>query len=199
MAKVPRAFTILTEELQKLPGVGPRTAFRLAFFLLNQEEMRVRRLAEAIVAARVSLTPCRQCFSLAEGGLCEVCADETRDRSTICVVEEPRDVFAIEKIAEYRGLYHVLGGTISPIEGRGPEDIRIRELVDRVAAGDVREVILATNPTVAGEATAMYVARQLQPLGVKVTRLASGIPFGSDLDFTDEITLSRAIESRREV
>jgi recombination protein RecR len=202
MAYIPRSFTALIEELEKLPGVGPRTAYRLAFFLMNLDEASVKHFAETVVRARSLLRLCSQCFGFSEEDVCPICASESRDHSTICVVEEPRDIFAIEKLGEYKGVYHVLGGTISPIEGRGPSDIRIQELLDRVATGIVREVILATNPTVSGEATALYLARQLEQLGkhqVVVTRLASGIPFGSDLDFTDEITLSRAFESRHKL
>ncbi|GAB4278662.1 MAG: recombination mediator RecR [Coriobacteriia bacterium] len=189
----------LLEELERLPGIGPKSAQRLAFFILKSDEESTRRLAEAILDAKERVSFCRVCFNFSEGDLCEVCGDPSRDRSIICVVEEPKDVVAIERIGEFRGVYHVLQGALSPIDGVGPEDIRVRELVERLGEGGVAEVILATNPNVEGESTALYVARLVKPLGVRVTRIASGLPVGGDLEYADEVTLGRALEGRREI
>lgn len=189
----------LLEELERLPGVGPKSAQRIAYWLLTVEQTDAQRLSDAIVEVKRSIHFCSRCFNFAEGDLCNVCADPERDASTICVVEEPRDLAAVERTAEYRGVYHVLHGAISPIDGIGPEQLRVRELIDRIGAEDVREVVVATNPNVEGETTALYLARLLKPLGVKVTRIASGLPVGGDLEYADEVTLGRAIEARREM
>lgn len=189
----------LVEELGRLPGVGPKSAQRIAFHLLRVPAEDAQRLARAIVEAKEKLAWCRRCFNIAEGEQCRLCRDEARDPTVICVVEDARDIVAVERTREFRGLYHVLQGAISPIEGVGPEQLRIRELLARVGEEGVREVILATNPNIEGEATAMYLARLLRPLGVLVTRIASGLPVGGDLEYADEITLGRALEGRREV
>ncbi|ERM91844.1 MAG: Recombination protein RecR [Caldanaerobacter subterraneus] len=189
----------LIEELSKLPGIGPKTAQRLAFFIINMPLDEVRSLSQAIIEAKEKLRYCKICFNIADKEVCDICSDENRDHSTICVVSHPMDVVAMEKVKEYKGVYHVLHGVISPIEGVGPEDIRIKELLERVRDGSVKEVILATNPDIEGEATAMYIAKLLKPFGVKVTRIAHGIPVGGDLEYTDVVTLSKALEGRREV
>lgn len=195
----------LIDELARLPGIGPKSAQRVAFHLLKVPGHDVRRLADALVEAKEKVRLCRICFNLADGELCGYCADSRRDRSIICVVQEPPDVIALEKTREFRGLYHVLQGSISPIEGIGPEDLRVAELLQRIkgtgSPDDVRveEIILATNPNIEGEATAMYLARLLTPIGLKVTRLASGLPVGGDLEYADEVTLGRALEGRRAV
>jgi len=188
----------LIAELTKLPGVGQRTAQRLAFHVLRADEPEALGLADAIREVKQKVTLCEQCFNLAEGPLCRICADEGRDRSVICVVEEPADVIPIERTHEYRGLYHVLGGALSPIDGIDPEDLRIDELLRRVREGDVGEVVLATNPTTTGEATALHIAELLRG-GARVTRLASGLPVGADLEHADEVTLGRALAGRRSV
>ncbi|MDN5363691.1 MAG: recombination protein RecR [Eubacteriales bacterium] len=188
----------LIEELAKLPGIGPRTAQRLAFHLLNQPKERAMALAQAIVDAREKVGYCSICCNLTDEDPCQICSDIKRDRSIICVVEEPKDVIAMEKTREYRGLYHVLHGAISPMDGVGPDDLKIRELLQRINE-EVEEVVLATNPNVNGEATALYLAKILKPLGVKVTRLAHGIPVGGDIEFADEATLARAFLGRREI
>lgn len=189
----------LLEELEKLPGVGPKSAQRIAYWLLTSEYADGDRLAEAILEVKRTVSFCPICFNFAEGGECDVCASSKRDRTAICVVEEPRDLAAIERTGGFSGIYHVLGGVISPMDGIGPDRLRIRELLARLADGAVTEVVLATNPNVEGETTAVYLARLIKPLGVKVTRLASGLPVGGDLEFADEITLGRAIEDRREM
>jgi recombination protein RecR len=188
----------LIAELAKLPGVGQRTAQRLAFHVLRSEDEEARALADAIREVKERVGLCEVCFNLAEGPRCRICADEGRDRSVICVVEEPADVIPIERTHEYRGLYHVLGGALSPIDGIDPEDLKIEELVGRVDGGEVGEVVLATNPTTTGEATALHVAERLRE-GVRVTRLASGLPVGADLEHADEVTLGRALAGRRSV
>lgn len=193
------SITRLLEELERLPGIGPKSAQRVAYHLLRTDEESARRLAEAIVEVRRSVRFCARCFNLAEAELCVVCGDPERDTSIVCAVEEPRDVVAVERTGEYRGVYHVLQGAISPIDGVGPDQLRIRELVDRVGAGGVTEVVVATNPNVEGETTALYLARLLKPLGVRVTRIASGLPVGGDLEYADEVTLGRAMEARREM
>jgi len=185
----------LIKELSRLPGIGPRSAQRLAFHILRQRPEQVLPLAEAIVEVKERIGFCRRCFNLAEGELCTVCADTRRDAAVICIVEQPADIVPIERTGEFRGLYHVLGGALSPLDGVDPEDLHINELVARVD-DSVHEVILATNPTMTGEATAMYIAEQL-PARVRVTRLASGLPVGGDLEYADELTLSRALTGRR--
>jgi len=187
----------LIDELGRLPGVGPKGAQRIAFYLLGADPADVRRLAAALVEVTDRIRFCKTCGNVAEEDECRICRDPRRDASVICVVEEPKDVAAIEKIREFRGRYHVLGGAISPIDGIGPEDLRIRELMARLADGGVTEVILATDPNLEGEATATYLARLLKPLGLRVTRPASGLPVGGDLEYADEVTLGRAFEGRR--
>jgi recombination protein RecR len=187
----------LIDELGRLPGVGPKSAQRIAFYLLKAAPEDARRLATAIVEAKERVSWCRRCFNIAEGELCAFCRDERRDARVLCVVEEPRDIVAVERTQEFRGRYHVLQGAISPIEGVGPEQLRIRELLERLGGDGVEEVILATNPNIEGEATAMYLAKLLKPLGVSVTRPASGLPVGGDLEYADELTLARAMAGRR--
>lgn len=189
----------LTEQFAKLPGVGRKSAQRLAFFVLSLPMEEAQAFADAIVDAKKSVTLCPVCQNLTAGGLCSVCASAKRDESTICVVADPRDVLAIERSREYNGRYHVLHGVLSPMNHVGPDDLQIKSLVERVAAGGIREVIMATNPDTEGEATAMYLSRLLKPFGVKVTRLAYGIPVGGHLEFADDATLMRALEGRREI
>ena len=187
----------LIEELGQLPGVGPKGAQRIAFYLLAADPVDVRRLASVLLEVTEKVKFCKICGNVAEDDECRICKDARRDLSLICVVEEPKDVAAIEKIREFRGRYHVLGGAISPIDGIGPEDLRIRELMARLADGAVTEIILATDPNLEGEATATYLARMIKPLGVRVTRPASGLPVGGELEYADEVTLGRAFEGRR--
>jgi len=189
----------LIDELGRLPGIGPKSAQRIAFYLLKVDAQDAKRLARAIEDAKDRVSWCRRCFNIAEGELCGFCRDERRDPHLVAVVEEPRDIVAIERTNEFRGRYHVLQGAISPIEGIGPEQLRIKELLARIDAEGITEAILATNPNIEGEATAMYLARMLKPLGVKVTRIASGLPVGGDLEYADEVTLGRALEGRREI
>ncbi|HHX50020.1 MAG TPA: recombination protein RecR [Clostridia bacterium] len=189
----------LIAALNKLPGVGPKTAQRLAFHLLAVSREEAVNLAEAIVEAKDKVRHCSVCGDLTEEDPCFLCRNESRDRSILCVVESPKDVIALEKTREFKGLYHVLGGVISPMDGIGPEDLRIRELLHRLKQGDVKEVVIATNPNVEGEATSMYLAKLLEPLGVKTTRIAHGLPVGSELEYADEITLTRAFLGRREI
>ncbi|GAA2719243.1 recombination mediator RecR [Actinocorallia aurantiaca] len=187
----------LIDELGRLPGVGPKGAQRIAFHLLNADPADVLRLADALREVKDKVRFCRICGNVAEDTECRICRDVRRDRAVICVVEESKDVIAVEKTREFRGTYHVLGGAISPIEGVGPEDLRIRELMQRLADGEVTELILATDPNLEGEATATYLARLVKPMNLKVTRLASGLPVGGDLEYADEVTLGRAFEGRR--
>jgi len=189
----------LIDELGRLPGIGPKSAQRIAFYLLKVDATDAKRLARAIEDAKDRVTWCRRCFNISEGELCGFCLDVRRDHHVVCVVEEPRDIVAVERTGEYRGRYHVLQGAISPIEGVGPEQLRIKELLARIPDEEITEVILATNPNIEGEATAMYLARLLKPAGLKVTRIASGLPVGGDLEYADEVTLGRALEGRREV
>ena len=189
----------LIEQFERLPGIGRKTAQRLAFYVLDLPEKEARKFAEAILDAKEKIHCCSVCQNLTDGEICPVCANDARDKRVICVVEDPRDVMAFERMREYNGVYHVLHGAISPMEGVGPEQLRIKELLSRVAAEDVDEVIMATNPTVEGEATAMYISRLLKPFEVRVTRLAYGIPVGGDLEYADEVTLSRALEGRSEL
>ena len=193
MQVAPEPVARLIEEFSRLPGIGPKTASHLTFFLLRSPTEQAASLAEALSQMRERIIFCSTCFNITEESPCPICQDEGRDRSLICVVEEPLDVLAIERTREYRGLYHVLHGTISPMEGIGPEDLKIRELITRLQAERVEEVILATNPSLEGEATAMYLHRQLVPLGVRVTRLARGLPVGGDLEYADQVTLARAL------
>lgn len=187
----------LLDEFERLPGIGPKSAQRIVYWLLNTDRATALRLSDAIVEVKDTVHFCRQCFNYAEGDLCDICASDKRDRSIICVVSEPRDIPPIERTGAFSGLYHVLGGALSPLDGIGPDQLHIKELMSRLADGAVQEVILATNPNVEGETTASYLARLIRPLGVKVTRLASGLPVGGDLEFADEVTLGRAIEGRR--
>ena len=193
----------LIDELARLPGIGPKSAQRVAFYLLKVPPADAKRLAHSIVEVKDKVRLCRLCFNVSDQELCEYCRDSRRDASLICVVQEPSDIVALERTREYRGLYHVLQGAISPIEGIGPEELRTAELLDRLKpapdAPPVIEVILATNPNIEGEATAMYLSRLLSPLGIIVTRLASGLPVGGDLEYADEVTLGRALEGRRRV
>ncbi len=195
----PNALERLTEEFARLPGIGGKTAQRLAFHLLSLSDEEAQGFADAIVAAKRTVHTCPICQNLTDAEQCPICADEARDHSVICVVAEPRDVIAMERAREFNGVYHVLHGVISPLNHVGPDDVRIRELLTRVAKGGVREVIMATNPDTEGEATAMYISRLLRPMEVKVTRLAYGIPVGSQLEYADEVTLLRALEGRREM
>ncbi len=197
MQNFPTALERLSEQFGKLPGIGTKTAQRLAFHVLRLPEQEAEAFAQAIVDARQKVRTCPVCQNLTDQELCPICSDPQRDRSTICVVAEPRDLMALERAREYRGVYHVLHGVISPLNHVGPDDIRIRELLNRVAQGDVKEVIMATNPDTEGEATAMYLSRLLRPMEVKVTRLAYGVPVGSQLEYADEVTLLRALEGRQ--
>ena len=189
----------LISELSKLPGIGGKSAQRLAFHILSLPEQQVNALADSIVTAKRDMKFCSVCGNLTDSDPCSICSDKARDRSVICVVESPRDVFAMERIREYNGLYHVLNGVISPVEGIHPEDINLRSLIVRLQQEDVKELILATNPTIEGEATAMYISKLVKPAGIRCTRIAHGIPVGGDLEYTDEITLSKALEGRREL
>jgi recombination protein RecR len=189
----------LLEELEKLPGIGPKSAQRLAYYILRAEDENAAALADAIIEVKRTIHFCPRCFNFAEGELCEICSNGERDTALMCVVEEPRDLVAIERTGEFRGVYHVLQGAISPIDGIGPEQLRMSELLERVDAQDVTEIVVATNPNVEGETTALYVARMLKPLGIRVTRIASGLPVGGDLEYADEVTLGRALEARREM
>ena len=189
----------LVDELGRLPGIGPKSAQRIAFHLLKIPKEDAVRLAEAIIIVKDRVTFCKRCFNVCEGGECDICADPRRDGTLLCVVEEPRDIVALEKTHDFRGVYHVLHGAINPIEGVGAEQLRIRELMQRLAAEPIAEVILCTNPNLEGDATAMYLSRQLRESGIKVTRLASGLPVGGDLEYADELTLGRALAGRQEV
>ena len=189
----------LIDELARLPGIGPKSAQRLAFWLVKAPAEDAKRLAAALVNAKEKICFCREWGNVAEGDLCRICNDPGRDTTVLCVVEEPKDAATLEKASTMKGRYHILGGAISPLDGIGPEDLRVQELLDRVARDHVLEVILATNPNLEGNATAMYVAALLKPLGVRVTRLASGLPVGGDLEYADEVTLSQALEGRREM
>ena len=199
MRYYPKPLARLIEELERLPGIGPKSAQRLAFHLLERPEEDARALADAIVEVKQQIRYCAQCFNFTDSDPCAVCADARRDRRVICVVAEPRDVLAMENTGEFHGLYHVLHGLISPLDNIGPAQLRVRELVERVGAGEIKEVIVATNPVVEGEATATYLAGLLKPLGVKVTRIALGLPVGGDLDYADQLTITRALQGRTEM
>lgn len=196
---LPEPVLRLIDELQRLPGIGPKGAQRLAFHILRTPREQADRLTDAVRAVKEQVTYCSTCSNVTDSDPCAFCRDSDCDHRLICVVEEPQNVAAIEKARDYKGTYHVLMGTLSPLQGIGPDDLKIKSLVSRIGAGGVEEVILATNPTVEGEATAIYLARLLKPLGVRVTRIATGIPVGSDLEYTDEVTMHRALEGRREV
>lgn len=198
MAYIP-ALDRLIKSFAKFPGIGYKTAVRLAFHILSMSTEDVKEFADAMTSAKENIKYCPSCQNISEGGLCPICADASRDKGTICVVEDEKAVIAIEKVKEYRGAYHVLHGVISPMEGIGAEDLKIKELITRVANDGVKEVIIATNPNVEGEATAMYISRLLKPFDVKVTRLAYGIPVGAELEYADEVTLYRALEGRHEL
>jgi recombination protein RecR len=189
----------LIDELGRLPGVGPKSAQRIAFYLLKVSKDDALRLARSISEVKDKVRFCAQCYNVAEGDQCGICADPRRDTTIVCVVEEPRDLVAVEKTGEFKGTYHVLQGAISPIEGVGPEQLRIRELLERIGKEGIEEVILCTNPNLEGEATALYLARLLKPMEMKVTRIASGLPVGGDLEYADELTLGRALEGRRDL
>jgi len=189
----------LIDELGRLPGVGPKSAQRIAFYLLKLPKEDAVRLASAITEAKDRVSFCRRCFNVTEGEECGICRDDRRDPHVVCVVEEPRDVVAVEKTREFRGRYHVLQGAISPLDGIGPDQLRVKELLVRIEPEEITEVILCTNPNIEGEATAMYLARLLKPLGIRTTRIASGLPVGGDLEYADELTLGRALEGRRQL
>jgi recombination protein RecR len=189
----------LIDELGRLPGIGPKSAQRIALHLLNVAPQDARRLADAIVEAKEKVSWCRRCFNLAESEQCTICSDPRRDPKVLCVVEEPRDLVAVERVGQFDGLYHVLGGAISPIEGIGPDQLHVRELVLRLGADDVQELILCMNPNIEGEATALYLARLLAETGIRITRLASGLPVGGDLEYADELTLGRALSGRQQL
>ena len=199
MLYYPRPLSRLTEELARLPGIGPKTSQRLAFHIIALSREDVHSLAQALIEAKEKSFYCSRCFNITDMDPCRICTDPARDRSLLCVVGDPRDVFAMEKTREYRGLYHVLHGAISPMEGIGPDDIKLKELLARLQQEELKEIILATDPTVEGEATAMYVARLLKPMGYRVSRLASGLPVGGNLEYVDEVTLGKALEGRREL
>lgn len=191
--------TELINQFARLPGIGKKTAQRLAYSILEQPPERAKQFAEALVNARQKIHFCSVCQSLTDLDICQICSDERRDKSVICVVEDPRDVMAFERTREYTGVYHVLHGVISPLDNIGPDKLRIKELMTRLGDGNVKEIIMATNPTVEGEATASYISRLVKPMGIKVTRLAYGIPVGGDLEYADEYTLARALEGRNEI
>jgi recombination protein RecR len=189
----------LIDEFHKLPGIGPKTAQRLTYFLIRMPEDEARALAEAILAVKDRIVLCSTCQNITDSDPCIICRGEKRDRTKICVVEEPLDILPLERTREYKGLYHVLHGVISPMDGIGPDDLKMKELLARLQDGEVTEVILATNPNLEGEATAMYIQRLIGPLGIRVSRLARGLPFGADLEYADEVTLTRALQERHEV
>ncbi|MEH7387794.1 MULTISPECIES: recombination mediator RecR [Bacillaceae] len=195
----PEPISKLIDSFMKLPGIGPKTAVRLAFFVLSMKEDVVLDFAKALVNAKRNLTYCSNCGHITDRDPCYICEDERRDKTVICVLQDPKDVIAMEKMKEYNGLYHVLHGAISPMDGIGPEDIKIPELLKRLQDDTVQEIILATNPNIEGEATAMYISRLLKPTGIKITRIAHGLPVGGDLEYADEVTLSKALEGRREL
>ena len=199
MAYYPEPVARLIEAFQKLPGVGPKTAQRMTFFLLKRPADEVNELAEALRELKTRIRYCRECFNVTEEDPCRICRDPARDARILCIVEEPNDLLALERTGEFRGRYHVLLGALSPLDGIGPEDIKVRELLTRLDAPGIEEVILATNASVEGEATAIYLAKLLRPLGLRVTRIARGLPVGGDLEYADEVTLSKALEGRREM
>jgi recombination protein RecR len=199
VAYYPESVARLIDALQRLPGIGPKTAQRLTFFLLKRPVDEVRELASALIGVKEQIVHCRTCFNVTDQDPCRICADLSRDGKTLCVVEEPNDLLAMERTGAFRGRYHVLLGALSPLDGIGPDDLKVRELLARLEADPAAEVILATNPNVEGEATALYLAKLLRPLGVRITRIARGIPVGGDLEWADQVTLSKAIEGRREI
>jgi len=189
----------LISALHRLPGIGPKSAQRLAFHILKSSKAEANELAQAILGAKENMKSCSVCGNITDSDPCAICDDSTRDRSTICVVEQPQDIFVFEKMGEYKGTYHVLMGALSPLDGVGPDDLKIKELVARIQKGKIAELIIATNPNAEGEATAAYLSKLIKPLGVKVTRLAQGMPMGGDLEYADEVTLAKALEGRREL
>lgn len=193
------AITKLIDELSQLPGVGSKSAQRLAFYIINMPEQKVESLSNSIINAKRNIKYCSVCYNLTDTDICPICSNPKRDNSTIMVVEDPRDMAAYERTKEYKGVYHVLHGAISPMMGVGPDDIKIKELLKRVGSTDIKEVILATNPNIEGEATAIYISKLLKPIGIKTTRIANGVPVGGDLEYVDEITLSKALEGRHEI
>ena len=199
MAFYPAPVAKLIEEFERLPGIGSKTAQRLAFHVLSSSKDRAGALANAIIEAKEKVVYCKECYNITDAELCPICASPKRNKQLICVVGEPKDVAALERTKDYKGVYHVLHGLVSPMAGIGPDDIKLRELVQRVAKEDVTEVIVATNPTIEGEATAMYIAKLLKPAGITVSRIAHGIPIGGDLEYADEVTLARAMDGRREL
>jgi recombination protein RecR len=199
VAYYPEPVARLIEALQRLPGIGPKTAQRLTFFMLKRPIDEVRELADSLLAVKERIVSCSTCFNVTEQDPCRICSDPARDTGLLCVVEEPNDLLAMERTGEFKGRYHVLLGALSPLEGIGPDDIKVRELLARLDAGGASEVILATNPNVEGEATALYLAKLMRPLGVRITRIARGLPVGGDLEYADQVTLSKALEGRREV
>ena len=199
MAYYPEPVARLIEALQRLPGIGPKTAQRLTFFMLKRPIDEVRELADSLMAVKERIVSCSTCFNITDQDPCRICSDPARDSGLLCVVEEPNDLLAMERTGEFKGRYHVLLGALSPLEGIGPDDLKVRELLARLDAGGVSEVILATNPNVEGEATALYLTKLMRPLGVRITRIARGLPVGGDLEYADQVTLSKALEGRREV
>ncbi len=199
MAYYPEPVARLIEALQKLPGVGPKSAQRMTFFLLKRPADEVGELSAALIALKTRIVHCSRCFNVTEENPCRICSDPARDARSLCVIEEPNDLLAVERTGEFKGRYHVLMGALSPLDGVGPEDIRVRELLHRLDGEVVDEVILATNPSVEGEATAIYLAKLLKPLGLRITRIARGLPVGGDLEYADEVTLSKALEGRKEM
>jgi recombination protein RecR len=199
VAYYPEPVARLIEALQRLPGIGPKTAQRLTFFLLKRPVEEVRELSESLLAVKDQIVSCHTCFNITAADPCRICADPARDGRLLCVVEEPNDLLAMERTGEYRGRYHVLLGALSPLDGVGPDDLKVKELLARLEGGETTEVILATNPNVEGEATALYLAKLLRPLGVRITRIARGLPVGGDLEYADQVTLSKALEGRREI
>lgn len=198
MSKYPDPMDRLIAQLTKMPGIGPKSAQRLAFYILQESDGEIKELISALEEAKKKITHCSSCFNITVDDPCGICTSEERDKSKICIVAGPQDLIAIEKTREYNGLYHVLGGVISPLDGIGPENLRIKELLKRLGSG-IKEVILALNPTVEGEATVIYLTKLLKPLGIKVTRIAYGLPVGSDMDYADEVTITKAFEGRREI
>ena len=199
MAYYPEPVARLIDALQRLPGIGPKTAQRLTFYLLKRPADEVRELSDALVAVKQKITYCRICFNVTDEDPCRICSDPRRDEQVLCVVEEPNDLLAMERTGEFRGRYHVLLGALSPLDGIGPDDLKIRELLARLEGRETTEVILATNPNVEGEATALYLAKLLRPFAVRITRIARGLPVGGDLEYADQVTLSKALEGRREI
>ena len=199
MAYYPEPVARLIDALQRLPGIGPRTAQRLTFFLLKRPAGEVRELADSLMSVKANIVHCGRCFNVTDTDPCRICADPTRDARLLCIVEEPNDLLAMERTGEFRGRYHVLLGALSPLDGIGPEDLKMRELLQRLEAEPVDEIILATNPNVEGEATALYLAKLLKPFGARLTRIARGLPVGGDLEYADQVTLSKALEGRKEI